>query len=77
MLEFSLYYLKCDMIFKIAYRSKFNKDHFKFSDDFEKHITFGKTQDPPCSIILGRLCSGLRPQLMNINNFFPKKYLKA
>jgi hypothetical protein len=27
-------------------------------------------QDPPCSIILGRLCSGLTPQLMNINKFF-------
>jgi hypothetical protein len=46
MLEFYLYNFRCDMIFKIVYRSKFNKNHFKFSGDFQRYITFGKTQDP-------------------------------
>lgn len=26
---------KCDVTFKIENKSKFNKDHFKFNDDFK------------------------------------------
>jgi hypothetical protein len=42
-LEFSYSHLKCDVHFKITNKSKVNKSHIKFNDNFKNHITFMKT----------------------------------